>query len=485
MNEKQLRNLYNDLSQKYDLGDYGTFAQLMQRSEQRRNLYNDVSKDYDLGSFEEYERILGVATQKPLAPFMGGKPLIHGATALNEQKLRALYEGLSQSYDLGDYGTFAQKMQNADKRKALYDTAAAEFDLGTFEEYESKLGITPESRLCSYQQPSELSPLGTNFNPNAEIRFRLDNSIEQEQRRINPSFGMEGTVAYSQSPKIINKEYLAWLHQTLQEGGYKVGTLDELRKGLKNPETGSWAYNALRELGWDAGTPEDFNKAFGLTTQEQAAREPQSLLSNIIDYGVVDPVAGIISGALQGVESAGLGIGYLVQRPFNTEEESTNWVARNKGVITPEAFMPPEEQNFGNQLWNGIGSFVPVILLMGVFVYIFRTRLLRFRNDVSRLNFSFMLIKYRRQIISFLTIFAFSIALVFLSESDKMLAWLGSVISGGYYFDYKEETIGNRLFLLFFILKSLSLSIVVYLALRFGKQFLNNYHKAKGTDTSE
>ena len=60
---------------------------------------------------------------------------------MNEEKLKALYEGLSGTYDLGTYDDFVVKMGDQNKRKVLYDAAATEFDLGTFDEFEGKIGV--------------------------------------------------------------------------------------------------------------------------------------------------------------------------------------------------------------------------------------------------------------------------------------------------------------------------------------------------------
>lgn len=53
---------------------------------------------------------------------------------------RVLYDILSlYDYDLGDYETFSQKMNDEKKRRIFYDTVSEEYDIGSWEEFSAKV----------------------------------------------------------------------------------------------------------------------------------------------------------------------------------------------------------------------------------------------------------------------------------------------------------------------------------------------------------
>lgn len=61
-----------------------------------------------------------------------------------EDKLRVLYDAVSQDYDVGTAEEFTAKLNDPVKRKAFYDGVGAEYDLGDYETFESK--IAPEKK---------------------------------------------------------------------------------------------------------------------------------------------------------------------------------------------------------------------------------------------------------------------------------------------------------------------------------------------------
>lgn len=60
-----------------------------------------------------------------------------------EDKRKALYNTLSEEYNLGTYEDFTTKLNDESKRRALYDAASQDYDLGTYEDYSKKLGFGP------------------------------------------------------------------------------------------------------------------------------------------------------------------------------------------------------------------------------------------------------------------------------------------------------------------------------------------------------
>lgn len=60
-----------------------------------------------------------------------------------QENLQKLYDTVSQTHDIGDYETFAKKMQNGDSRKKFYGAMSDTYDLGDFQTFESKVQLGP------------------------------------------------------------------------------------------------------------------------------------------------------------------------------------------------------------------------------------------------------------------------------------------------------------------------------------------------------
>lgn len=56
-----------------------------------------------------------------------------------DEKLKALYEAVSQDYNVGTYEEFSTKLQDPAKQKAFYDGVGKDYELGTFDEFSAKL----------------------------------------------------------------------------------------------------------------------------------------------------------------------------------------------------------------------------------------------------------------------------------------------------------------------------------------------------------
>ena len=79
-------------------------------------------------------------------------------------KRQALYNSLSNDFELGDFDTFSKKLNDGEKRRALYDAASQQYDLGTFDEFEQKVYIdqSPEAiakRVANTPNPFENVPM--------------------------------------------------------------------------------------------------------------------------------------------------------------------------------------------------------------------------------------------------------------------------------------------------------------------------------------
>jgi len=70
--------------------------------------------------------------------------------AQEDDKIKALYNGVSKDYDVGTFDEFSKKLADPTKRKAFYDGVGKEYNLGKYDEFERKLG-----------KPSEVSTKGS------------------------------------------------------------------------------------------------------------------------------------------------------------------------------------------------------------------------------------------------------------------------------------------------------------------------------------
>jgi len=79
---------------------------------------------------------------------------------IDTQKAQALYNGIANDYDLGDFDTFVTKLEDVNKRKALYDAVSKEYDVGeTFEDFDAKLYVPQETIVSPEKKPVTVSPL--------------------------------------------------------------------------------------------------------------------------------------------------------------------------------------------------------------------------------------------------------------------------------------------------------------------------------------
>lgn len=122
--EDDLTKLYNGLLNAgytlVDIGNEKVFREKMQDVKNRRVLYDYVAKrgDFAIGEYGEYEkRVLAALNRK------------------------WLYDKLIEIYDLDDYKTFYQKLDDENNRKRIYDAALEEgLQVGTWKEFNELVG---------------------------------------------------------------------------------------------------------------------------------------------------------------------------------------------------------------------------------------------------------------------------------------------------------------------------------------------------------
>lgn len=104
---------------------------------------------------------------------------------INEQELEKLYNAVSSEFDIGDIGTFKNKMQNVEDRKRFYDVVNAQgFDIGDYNSYEERLsgvkkkdgssgstfgsGLSQSEFITLAKEQKELSSLKKGYQQNAD-----------------------------------------------------------------------------------------------------------------------------------------------------------------------------------------------------------------------------------------------------------------------------------------------------------------------------
>ncbi|WP_298845504.1 hypothetical protein [uncultured Clostridium sp.] len=68
----------------------------------------------------------------------------------DNDKVKLLYDAVSQNYDVGSYDDFNKKLQDPTKRKAFYDGVGKEYNLGDYSTFETKVGGKKKSRSANW-----------------------------------------------------------------------------------------------------------------------------------------------------------------------------------------------------------------------------------------------------------------------------------------------------------------------------------------------
>lgn len=109
-------------------------------------------------------------------------------------KIQALYNAISGTYDVGSFDEFSKKIQDPDKAKLLYDNLSDEYDLGSFDEFSNKISLKKKDDSESTGQmdatvsQGETPSLESAPGDVREISERLDEIEEGKKQRFKDSF---------------------------------------------------------------------------------------------------------------------------------------------------------------------------------------------------------------------------------------------------------------------------------------------------------
>ena len=119
-----------------------------------------------------------------------------------QESLQALYNSVSENYDVGTFDTFTQKMQDPTKRKAFYGAISNEFDLPEYEQFEAKVSTTAPA----------INPQDVFIDPDEDLieessfKQNIYDSVKQQENSIakNNPYGVNMPRKKSNAEKIFN-----------------------------------------------------------------------------------------------------------------------------------------------------------------------------------------------------------------------------------------------------------------------------------------
>lgn len=70
---------------------------------------------------------------------------------MGNNNLRQLYDNVSKEYDLPDYNTFVNDMQNEENLKSFYSAISADYELPNYDQFVMDMGLKKKKRLQKIQ----------------------------------------------------------------------------------------------------------------------------------------------------------------------------------------------------------------------------------------------------------------------------------------------------------------------------------------------
>ena len=109
---------------------------------------------------------------------------------MDEKELQALYNAVSQKFDIGDYNSFKSKMQTTKQRKSFYDVVGGKgFDIGDYESYENRIGGVKEKESSTSaigQSQSSEKGIANRFPFNLLIQGKVAQDEEMSFKTNDP-----------------------------------------------------------------------------------------------------------------------------------------------------------------------------------------------------------------------------------------------------------------------------------------------------------
>lgn len=212
------------------------------------------------------------------APIVGDEQVPPAPPQGGDEKLRALHAAVSKDYDIGDFETFKQKLQNPEKRKAFYNGIGNEYQLGSYDDFEKKIGfVTPPEHhvqhtplhdirhlndlsVDTYTPQQSAAPGGfvvdTQTKEKEDARNRAKTQFDEQTKNLAKTWGVEPNVAKNavlDFPDEDNEDKVKGYAELLKNNPAAYSRLkdaNDIRMALAK----SIPTNSLKEIGVRSGT---------------------------------------------------------------------------------------------------------------------------------------------------------------------------------------------------------------------------------------
>lgn len=265
--------------------------------------------------------------------------------AQGDDKIKALYNGVSKDYDVGTFDDFSKKLTDPTKRKAFYDGVGKEYNLGSYQEFEQKLGKSNEVSTQGSKNTSQISTepsLISQSNPFGKV---------PTAKTINVATGKVGTEKVSSGSTKASKSLYADALLAVQSPIQT--TSDLLTKGLGKVADGIFGEprKTLRDRILEADTPNTTNKvgkaydAEYLKTVSETSQANQ-LADNIEKSG--QPKAKEIASGIRERNKQWFNLPVSERKEIREFDKSVN---EEKNLQNLEAF-DAEHEKLTNEIWQ-------------------------------------------------------------------------------------------------------------------------------------
>ena len=250
-NDDNKRKVYEKLK---DNGYLGTFEDFIEYAGYKTNnavnlslidLYEHLcDKKRFIGSIEEFKTsLMNDSYRNALYKFLSEKEVFNGSYSQFSEELglstnfiplkndhkRVLFDILTlNNFDLGDYETFSQKMNDEKKRRIFYDAVSEEYDIGSWEEFSDKVVDSPKnddfsvisSQLTTfsskqynftYQYDDNTFKLVEKTNKNSHCVMKLQSPVDEVKSTLisvweNPEFSSSYDIDFISSCQSVDEE---------------------------------------------------------------------------------------------------------------------------------------------------------------------------------------------------------------------------------------------------------------------------------------
>jgi hypothetical protein len=164
----------------------------------------------------------------------------------NGDKIKALYNAVSNDYNVGTLDEFTQKLQDPNKRQALYNTVGKEYDLGDYNSFNQKLGFDSQEVQQQAQQQNQI-PMANS----QDLQKTLQGYTATHPISKNASLGYDVGIApkgangsqlitnqENANEEQLNKAAANTFNKTIGQGAYTQADstkfTNQLKQGVKN-----------------------------------------------------------------------------------------------------------------------------------------------------------------------------------------------------------------------------------------------------------